>query len=508
MDRQGESVRKEMSAMRTTTSGSPCFICGGTAVPFGHSDTARLCRRRGSGPARGVQVRGAVFLGAVGDSNGNGSDRCDSDGWCFGAASVDAAIAALQRGECVVVTDDKDRENEGDLIIAAEKASAEAVAFIVRESSGVICIAMLGQDLDRLQLGQMVPENTDPKKTAFTVSCDYKLGNSTGISAQDRSRTLRALANPASRADDFTRPGHIFPLRYREGGVLKRAGHTEAAVDLARLAGLYPAGALCEIVDDTDGSMARMPYLKDFAKNHGLVLTTIADLVRYRRQRDKLVKRIRDKPAKLPTRWGDFDAYAYQSSLDGVEHIALVLGRNRQDPENSSPFDENEPVLVRVHSECCTGDVLGSLRCDCGHQLDFALQTIVNEGRGCLLYLRGQEGRGIGIGHKMRAYALQDRGRDTVEANEDLGLPVDSREYGIGAQILVDLGIAQLRLMTNNPSKYSGLSGYGLRIVERVPVAVIPNPENLAYLRTKKEKMGHWLGEFETAINKSTENPS
>uniref|UniRef100_A0A7S0BKV6 GTP cyclohydrolase II domain-containing protein n=1 Tax=Rhodosorus marinus TaxID=101924 RepID=A0A7S0BKV6_9RHOD len=443
---------------------------------------------------RGVVGRG--FVREVGPEEKREEEE-EEDGWCFGEESVEQAIEAIRAGQCVVVTDDKDRENEGDLIVASEKASPDVVAFMVRYTSGVICNAMLGEDLDRLQLEAMVHDNSDPKKTAFTITCDYKMGNTTGISAQDRSRTLRALANSASRPDDFTRPGHIFPLRYKEGGVLKRAGHTEAAVDLARLAGFHPSGALCEIVNDTDGSMARMPYLVKFAKEHDLVLTSIADLVRYRRKKDNLVRRIRGEHALLPTRWGTFKAYAYESKIDGVEHVALVLGSNMKDKTSKNPFCEDEPVLVRVHSECCTGDVLGSLRCDCGYQLDFALQKIVEEGRGCLLYLRGQEGRGIGIGHKMRAYALQDQGRDTVQANQELGLPVDSREYGIGAQILVDLGISQMRLMTNNPSKYSGLSGYGLRIAERVPVSVTPNPENLAYLRTKKEKMGHWLGEFE-----------
>lgn len=375
-----------------------------------------VCGRRGGrefgvgGGRLGMRIRGTVERGEErkeeDDEEARG-EHCDADGWCFGVESVEAAIEALRRGECVVVTDDKDRENEGDLIVAAETASAEMIAFIVRYTSGVICTAMLGEDLDRLQLGQMVPDNTDPKKTAFTVSCDYKLGNTTGISAQDRSRTIRALANSASRPDDFTRPGHIFPLRYKEGGVLKRAGHTEAAVDLARLAGLYPAGVLCEIVNDEDGSMARMPYLKQFASEHGLVLTTIADLVKYRRQRDILVSRIAESPAKLPTRWGVFDAYAFQSKLDNVEHVALVLRNKEKDVSDPNPFSEEDEVLVRVHSECCTGDVLGSLRCDCGNQLDFALSEIAKEGSGCLLYLRGQEGRGIGIGHKMRAYALQ-----------------------------------------------------------------------------------------------------
>lgn len=413
----------------------------------------------------------------------------DASGWCFGRESVEAALKAIAAGQFIVVVDDEHRENEGDLIMAADKATPEAIAFMVRYTSGVICCAMTGSHLDRLQLQQMVPNNTDPKNTAFTITCDLKHGTTTGISAADRALSLHALADPSSVAEDFNRPGHIFPLRYREGGVLKRAGHTEAAVDFSRLAGCAPVGVLSEIVNDTDGSMARLPYLRQFAKEHGLALTSIADLVKYRSMQEKLVQRISDTPARLPTRYGTFDAYAYRSLLDGVDHVALVVGGG-DDPENPR-FDG--PVLVRVHSECCTGDVFGSLRCDCGPQLDFALKEIAEAGRGVLVYLRGQEGRGIGLGHKMRAYALQDMGRDTVEANEDLGLPIDSREYGIGAQILSDLNVSQLILMTNNPAKYSGLGGYGLSIVDRRPVQISPNPENVEYLRTKKKKMGHWL---------------
>ncbi|CAN8069662.1 unnamed protein product [Agarophyton chilense] len=411
------------------------------------------------------------------------------DGWCFGRESVEAALEAIAQGKLIVVTDDENRENEGDLIIAADKVTPEAIAFMVRYTSGVICCAMEAQHLDRLQLQQMVANNTDPKNTAFTITCDFKAGTSTGISAEDRARTLRALADPQSHPDDFHRPGHIFPLRYRDGGVLKRAGHTEASVDFARLAGCAPAGVLCEIVNDSDGSMARLPQLRQFTEQHGLVLTSIADLVKYRRMQEKLITRIAGTPARLPTRYGVFDAFAYRSVLDDVEHLALVVGGG-DDPQNPR-FDG--PVLVRVHSECCTGDVFGSLRCDCGPQLDFAMREISAAGRGILVYLRGQEGRGIGLGHKMRAYALQDQGRDTVEANEDLGLPIDSREYGIGAQILTDLNVSEIILMTNNPAKYSGLAGYGLSIVDRLSIQVSPNPENLAYLTTKKEKMGHWL---------------
>lgn len=412
-----------------------------------------------------------------------------TNGWCFGKESVEQALQAVEQGKFIVVVDDENRENEGDLIMAADKVTPEAIAFMVRYTSGVICCSMEADQLDRLQLQQMVPNNTDPKDTAFTITCDLAEGTSTGISAADRAMTLQALADPTSLPSQFNRPGHIFPLRYREGGVLKRAGHTEAAVDFARLAGCAPVGVLSEIVNDHDGSMARLPQLHSFAKQHGLVVTSIADLVKYRRIREKLVCRIGQGPARLPTRYGTFDAYAYRSILDGVDHVALVIGGG-SDQENPQ-FDE--PVLVRVHSECCTGDVFGSLRCDCGPQLDFAMKEIAAAGRGVLVYLRGQEGRGIGLGHKMRAYALQDRGRDTVEANEELGLPVDSREYGIGAQILSDLNVKELILMTNNPAKYSGLGGYNLSIVERLPIQISPNPENIEYLKTKKQKLGHWL---------------
>ncbi|KAI0567170.1 3,4-dihydroxy-2-butanone-4-phosphate synthase [Gracilaria domingensis] len=441
------------------------------------------------------QRRTASFSGWLPESPAAApaSPPVSDDGWCFGRESVEAALQAMADGKFI----DENRENEGDLIIAADKVTPEAIAFMVRYTSGVICCAMEAHDLDRLQLQQMVANNTDPKNTAFTITCDLIDGTSTGISAADRAKTLRALADPEARPDHFHRPGHIFPLRYREGGVLKRAGHTEASVDFSRLAGCAPVGVLSEIVNDQDGSMARLPQLRQFANEHDLVLTSIADLVKYRRMQEKIVSRVADKPARLPTRYGTFDAYAYHSVLDDVEHLALVTGGG-DDPRNPK-FDG--PVLVRVHSECCTGDVFGSLRCDCGPQLDFAMREIAAAGRGVLVYLRGQEGRGIGLGHKMRAYALQDQGRDTVQANEDLGLPVDSREYGIGAQILTDLNVRELILMTNNPAKYSGLTGYGLSIVERLPVQISPNPENLKYLITKKEKMGHWLNL--TSQNKS-----
>lgn len=397
-------------------------------------------------------------------------------------ASIDEAIAAIQRGEIVVVVDDEDRENEGDLIMAAEKVTPERMAFMIRHTSGVICQPMLGEALDRLRLPLMVSgnENTEGQRTAFTVSVDAITDTTTGISAADRARTVAALIDPSTRPEDLARPGHIFPLRYREGGVLKRAGHTEAGVDLAQLAGLVPSGILAEVTND-DGSMARLPELTAFAKEHGLIMISIADLIRYRRSREKLVRRV--STAHIPTVHGEFTAHVFESVLDGTEHIAFVRGE----------VDQQDNVLVRVHSECLTGDVFGSYRCDCGPQLDAALAKIADEGRGVVIYLRGHEGRGIGLGHKLSAYALQEAGRDTVEANQDLGLPVDSREYGIGAQMLVDLGITTMRLMTNNLAKYGGLDGYGLEIVDRVSVDTPPRPENAAYLRTKAEKLGHLI---------------
>jgi len=394
--------------------------------------------------------------------------------------TIENAIDAIARGEAVVVVDDANRENEGDLIIAAEKTTPETMGFMVRHTSGVICMPLEGARLDELQLPMMVAENTTAYRTAFTVSVDAKRDTTTGISAADRATTVHALIDPETRPDDLARPGHIFPLRYRDGGVLKRAGHTEAAVDLARLAGLLPAGVLAEVVND-DGTMARLPELERFAADHDLAMISIADLIRYRRHREKLVRRISE--ARIPTKYGEFTAYVFESLLDGTEHMAFVRGE----------VAGKSNVLVRVHSECLTGDVFGSIRCDCGLQLDLALERVAEENEGVIVYLRGHEGRGIGLGHKLRAYTLQDQGRDTVEANVELGFPIDSREYGIGSQILVDLGITTMRVMTNNPAKYGGLEGYGLEIVERVPLRSRPTDENIAYLRAKQEKMGHLL---------------
>jgi 3,4-dihydroxy 2-butanone 4-phosphate synthase / GTP cyclohydrolase II len=395
-------------------------------------------------------------------------------------AEIDKAVAAIARGDIVVVVDDQDRENEGDLILAAEHATAEKIAFLVKHCSGVICLPMTGERLDELGLPLMVLDNTESQRTAFTVSVDYRPGTSTGISAADRAATIQALIDPATDPADLAKPGHIFPLRYTPGGVLKRAGHTEAAVDLARAAGLAPAGVLCEVVRD-DGEMARLPDLQLFAEQHGLLLVSIADLIRHRRQHDKLVKRVSEAP--IPTPYGEFTCYVYESLLNGDQHVAFVKGAVQGEAD----------VLVRVHSECLTGDVFGSRRCDCGSQLDAAVRRVAEAGLGVVLYLRGHEGRGIGLAHKLRAYNLQDQGRDTVDANLDLGLPVDNREYGIGAQILVDLGITTMRLMTNNPAKYTGLEGFGLEMVERVPLQPAHTPENFGYLRTKRERMGHLL---------------
>ncbi len=396
-------------------------------------------------------------------------------------ATIEEAIEQLKRGGMIVVVDDEDRENEGDLIMAAEDATAESMAFFLEHTSGVICTPLEATRADELDLPLMVVANTEAQRTAFTVTVDYRHGTTTGISAADRAATIRSLIDPATKPTDLNRPGHIFPLRYRPGGVLKRAGHTEATVDLCRLAGKYPSGVLCEIVTKDKSDMARMPELEAFAEEHGLPLVTIADLIRYRRQHEKLVRRVAE--ATLPTEHGEFQAVVYESVLDGEQHMALVYG----------DLEAAKDVLVRVHSECLTGDALGSLRCDCGPQLQAALAKVAAEGAGVVVYLRGHEGRGIGLGHKIRAYALQEQGADTVDANVELGLPIDSREYGIGAQILVDLGVSTMRLLTNNPAKYGGLEGFGLNIVERVALESRPTAFNIDYLRTKRERMGHLL---------------
>ncbi|MGH3433258.1 MAG: bifunctional 3,4-dihydroxy-2-butanone-4-phosphate synthase/GTP cyclohydrolase II [Thermocrispum sp.] len=401
-------------------------------------------------------------------------------------AAIERAIADVAAGKAVVVVDDEDRENEGDLIFAAEKATPELIAFMVRYTSGYICVPLTEHDADRLNLPPMFYANQDVRGTAYTVTVDAKEGVSTGISAADRSHTTRLLAAPDSTAADFNRPGHVVPLRAKEGGVLRRPGHTEAAVDLARMAGLRPAGVLCEIVSQKDeGDMARYDELQVFAEEHGLTLITIADLIAYRRRTEKQVAKVAQ--ARLPLRHGTFRAFGYDSLLDGIEHIALVYG----------DIGDGEDVLVRVHSECLTGDVFSSLRCDCGPQLDAALKAVADEGRGVVLYVRGHEGRGIGLLHKLQAYQLQDGGADTVDANLQLGVPADARDYGTGAQILVDLGIRSMRLLTNNPAKRVGLEGYGLQVTGRVALPVKANPENLRYLQTKRDRMGHDLSQLE-----------
>jgi 3,4-dihydroxy 2-butanone 4-phosphate synthase/GTP cyclohydrolase II len=397
-------------------------------------------------------------------------------------ASVDRAIADIAAGKPVVVVDDADRENEGDLIFAAEMATPDLVAFMVRYTSGYICVPLTEADCERLELPPMYHTNQDKRGTAYAVSVDAREGVSTGISAHDRAITMRKLADPASSAVEFTRPGHVVPLRAREGGVLRRPGHTEAAVDLCRLAGLRPAGVLCEIVSEKDvEDMARLDELEVFAGEHDLALISIADLIAYRRRTEKQVQRVAE--ARIPTAHGAFRAVGFRSLIDGTDHIALVKG----------VIGDGADVLVRVHSECLTGDVFGSQRCDCGPQLDAALAAVAAEGRGVILYVRGHEGRGIGLMHKLAAYELQDAGRDTVDANLDLGLPADARDYGTGAQILSDLGVRSMRLLTNNPAKRAGLEGYGLSIVGRVPLPVRVTADNLQYLTTKRDRMGHDL---------------
>ena len=395
--------------------------------------------------------------------------------------SLEEALDDLKAGKFIVVVDDERRENEGDLVMPAEKVTTDAVNFVVTHARGLLCMPVTSERLDELGMPLMITHNASAKnQTAFTVSVDYKKDTTTGISASDRAATIRAMIDPNAKADEFTRPGHLFPLRYHPGGVLVRAGHTEAIVDLCNLAGMYPAGIVCEIMND-DGSMARLPDLEVFAEHHGLKILSIAQIIAHRRRHERLIDRVAE--ARLPTKHGDFKAIAYKSQVDVGEHIALTMGA----------WEQDEPVLVRIHSECLTGDVFGSLRCDCGEQIQLALDTIAKEGRGVFLYMR-QEGRGIGLHNKIKAYSLQDNGLDTVEANTTLGFEPDLRHYGEGAQILQDLGVGKLRLMTNNPRKVVGLSGFDLEIVERVPVEASVNDENRSYLRTKKARMGHILG--------------
>ena len=395
--------------------------------------------------------------------------------------SLEEGLEELKAGRFLIVVDDENRENEGDLVMPAEKVTAEAVNFVVTHARGLLCMPIIGERLDELQMPLMVSQNgTEKNQTAFTVSVDYNVNTTTGISAGDRAATILAMLNPKAKPEEFTRPGHLFPLRYHPGGVLARAGHTEAAVDLCEMVGMYPAGIVCEIMAE-DGSMSRLPQLEEFAEEHGLKILSIAQIIAQRRRTERLIERVAE--ARLPTRYGPFQAIAYKSHVDVGEHIALTIGE----------WTEDEPVLVRIHSECLTGDVFGSMRCDCGEQIDLALQQISEAGNGIFLYMR-QEGRGIGLHNKIKAYSLQDEGLDTVEANETLGFEPDLRHYGVGAQILRDLGVRKLNLLTNNPKKVVGLSGFDLEIVNRIPVEAEVTDENRTYMKTKKSRMGHILG--------------
>jgi 3,4-dihydroxy 2-butanone 4-phosphate synthase / GTP cyclohydrolase II len=411
-----------------------------------------------------------------------------------GFASIEEAIEDVRAGRIVIVVDDADRENEGDFILAAELVTPDAINFMATHGRGIVCMPVEGERLDQLRIPLMVAGKGDSLETAFAVSIDARGRTTTGTSAYDRAETIRAVCRPETRPEDISMPGHVFPLRSHQGGVLKRAGHTEAAVDLARLAGMYPAGVICEIMHP-DGTMARLPELHRVAQEHGLRIISIADLIRYRRQREKLIARVAE--AGIPTAHGDFRSYAYESLVDGRVHVAMVLG----------DVGSGEDILVRVHSECLTGDVFHSLRCDCGSQLDAAFDAVGRAGRGVVLYIRGHEGRAIGLTHKLRAYQLQDAGRDTVEANVELGFPADPRDYGIGAQILVDLGVRTMRLLTNNPSKRAGLEGYGLSIVERIPLETTPTTQNLRYLQTKREKLGHLLNGLDASNERQAGPP-
>ncbi|KAG2673569.1 hypothetical protein I3760_13G098500 [Carya illinoinensis] len=413
-------------------------------------------------------------------SDAEGDPDCPSDGY----SSIEQALNTLRQGKFVIVVDDESGDVEGNLIMAATFTSPRDVAFMVKHGSGIVSVGMKEEDLQRLKLPLMSPDTEDEDSSAptFTITVDAKAGTSTGVSASDRAKTVLALSSPESKPEHFRRPGHVFPLKYRNGGVLRRAGHTEASVDLVSLAGLRPVSVLSAVVDEDDGSMASLPILRKLALEHSIPIVSITDLIRYRRKRENLVERT--AISRLPTKWGLFQAYCYRSKLDRTEHVAVVKGN----------VGHGEDVLVRVHSECLTGDIFGSARCDCGNQLDLAMQLIEQAGRGVVVYLRGHEGRGIGLGHKLRAYNLQDQGHDTVQANIELGLDIDAREYGIGAQILRDIGVRTMRLMTNNPAKFTGLKGYGLAVIGRVPVMTPITEENKKYLETKRTKMGHVYG--------------